>query len=311
MNTDTIVPYRPVSEERKLHLESLLRTGNVLLKEYHEQMKIKNKIKKHSRTLFLNLIYNNARPNQNLIIKGVEIPSVDLDKILKIKQVEEEVICAYANLINKLSQKWHKEKADVALSLEDLRAEAYQAAISAISHFTKDVRLSTFIHHCIQRHMSRIYRTSNGLSSLSDNSARLKSEYSNLSSEEGATFDSIVDKMKISEKEVATLCSVLAGVQNLSSLEKEEKTTLSIIDDYEEPEFENNILSKIKEIEFSDLEKAVLEGVLNSSSNKLGIGSLCKNLINPNTNKPYSRMAFSLAWKRVKQKVIDAYKNVA
>ena len=54
--------------------------------------------------------------------------------------------------------------------------------------------------------------------------------------------------------------------------------------------------------EFSELEKAVLEGFMNSSNN-LGISIVAKNLINPRTGKPYSRMACTYAWKRIKEKI--------
>lgn len=66
--------------------------------------------------------------------------------------------------------------------------------------------------------------------------------------------------------------------------------------------YDDEIIEKINKIEFSELEKFVLEGFLDSK-NKLGINSLAKKLINPKTNKSYSRAAVSLAWKRVKSKI--------
>jgi DNA-directed RNA polymerase specialized sigma subunit len=311
MNTDTIVPYVPVSEERKLQLEIILREGNVLLKKYHEEMKILLNIAKHNRTSFLNSIAKNYIPGEDLDFEGIIIPHEDAEKIVLVKKIEGEVICAYANLINKLAQRWKKQESDISLSVEDLKSEAYHAALAAIAHFTKEVRFSTFLHHCIQRHMSRLCRTSNGLSSFSDGAVKLKSEYARLSKEEGATFDSITQKMNISEKEIRILQICLSSIQNMTSLEKEDKSKIVIIDDCKEPEKENKILDIIKKIEFSELEKAVLDGVISSPNTKLGLGCVSKKLINPNTNKPYSRMAFSLAWKRIKKKINDAYKNVA
>lgn len=308
---DTIVPYVPVSEERKLELESILREGNLLLKKYHEEMKSALGIAKHNRTSFLNSICKSYVYGNDLIISRITIPHSDAEKIILVKKIEGELICAYANLINKIAQRWSKEDFDLSLSSEDLKSEAYQAALDAVAHFTEDVRFSTFLHHCIQRHMSRTTRGCSGLSNISDGTVKLKSQYSQLSSQEGATFESIIDKMKIEEKEIKHLQSALCTVQNMSSLDKEDKSTISVEDDYEEPEMENDILSVIENIEFTDLEKAVIEGVLNSPSTKLGIGSFSKQLINPETKKPYSRMAFSLAWKRIKKKISDAYGKVA
>lgn len=312
MNFENIVPYIPVSNDRKIELENILRVGNNLLKKYHEQVKSAREISRYSRTVFLNDIYSNYCAEKDMFISNVKIPSNDVEKIVLVKKVEEEVICAYANLINKLSRGWLREGLDITLSCEDLKSEAYQATLDAIAHFTEEVRFSTFLHHCIQRHMYRVCRSSNGLSNFSDGTIKLKYEYSTLSSEEGATFDSVVQKMKIEDKEVKILQTVLAGIQNMTTLDKEEKNQISIVDDNnEEPEVENNIMDVVENLEWSPLERAVLNGVLNSPNTKLGIGSISKNLINPETNKPYSRMAFSLAWKRIKKKISDAYGKAA
>lgn len=312
LNADSIVPYVPVSDERKLELESILRRGNLLLKHYHKKMKDMLGLSKHNRTTFLKTISQNYISNQDLHIGGIIIPADHAEKIALVKKLEGEVICAYANLINKLAQRWSKKDgADISLSSEDLKGEAYQASLDAVAHFTEEVRFSTFLHHCIQRQMSRICRLSNGLSNLSDGTAKLKSQYVALATEEGSTFDSIVQKMLIDEKEIEILRASLSTVQNMTSLAKEDRNQIQVIDNYEEPENENNILAVVENIELSDLERAVLNGVLNSPNTKLGIGSISKNLINPETNKPYSRMAFSLAWKRVKKKISDAYGKVA
>jgi hypothetical protein len=59
----------------------------------------------------------------------------------------------------------------------------------------------------------------------------------------------------------------------------------------------------------TDLEKAVLEGFMQSSS-KLGINSVAKNVVNPKTGKPFSRMAVTYSWRRVKEK-INNFRKVA
>lgn len=311
MNLDT-VPYVPLSAERKTELEHILRKGNCLLKAYHEQVKIARSVVKHNRTDFLNEIFEKHSTGKDLILDGVTIPADCVEQIVLVKKVESELICAYANLISKLARGWSRDASDVVLSFEDLQSEAYQAALDAVAHFTEDVKFSTFIHHCVQRHLYRVCKSSNGLSNFSEGTIKIKSQYSNLSSKEGATFDSVVREMKISDKEIKTLQSVLSGVKNMTSLDKEEKSHINIVDDNNhEPEKENNIMFVIESLELSDLEKAVLDGVLSSPNTKLGIGSISKKLINPETNKPYSRMAFSLAWKRIKNKVLDAYKKAS
>jgi DNA-directed RNA polymerase specialized sigma subunit len=307
----TSVSHLSISEERKAELEATLREGNVLLKHYHEKMKESLGLSKHNRTPFLNEIAKNYCQGKDVVVFGITIPADDAKKIYLVKKTEGEIICAHSNLINKIANKWFSINNDIALSLEDLKSEAYDAALDAVSHFIKEVKFSTFLHHCVRRRLSRVCRKTNGLSDLSTETAKLKTEYSVLATEEGATFDNIVEKMRISGKEIHTLQSVLTRVQNMTSLDKEDKDRMVIVDDSVEPEPENNILELVKTIDFSPLEKAVLEGVLNSPNTKLGIGSATKDLINPETNKPYSRMAFSLAWKRIKKKIADAYGKAA
>ena len=62
---------------------------------------------------------------------------------------------------------------------------------------------------------------------------------------------------------------------------------------------------KINLENFSELEKAVYEGILDGKNKKINL--YAKNLINPKTNKPYTRSAISSAWKRVRGKI----KNMA
>ena len=68
-------------------------------------------------------------------------------------------------------------------------------------------------------------------------------------------------------------------------------------------------LDSLDSIEMSQLEKAVLDGFLQSSKG-MGLNSISKNIINPKTGKPFTRMAASLAWKRVKEKIKN-YKKAA
>jgi hypothetical protein len=65
----------------------------------------------------------------------------------------------------------------------------------------------------------------------------------------------------------------------------------------------NDVISKL---DLSELERAVLNGFLQSKHNSktsLGLGTFAKNLINPSTGKPYSRAGLSLAWNRIKDKI--------
>ena len=301
------IPYRPLTSERKTHLENTLRESNALLKSYHE--KVNEEI---SRVDFFKKIYS-ERILDCVTVNGVNIPKDDLNKILEIKNIEWEILCGFSKLIAKLSNKWSNRDIDLSLSFDDLFSEAVKASLFAMIHFTEsNISFCTFLHHCVNRQLSKICNKTNGLSHLSAGAVELKKKYLKLCAEEGSNFDSVVKKLNLNEKDVRILRHILSKVKNQSVLEENENELEQLaVDNSEEVHSDSNILQLVKEIEFSDLEKSVLDGFMNSSSGKLGLNSISRNLINPRTNKPYSRMAFTLAWKRIKEKISKAYGKVA
>lgn len=313
---DMFVPYHPISENRKIQIEDILRKGNVVLALYHDKMKKRNNIARHDRTKFLNAIVDQAKNSTEVVVHGIEISQEDVRKIIEIKNLEWEILCGFSRLIAKIALKKSKQEFDLSLSLDDLIGEAYHATLHAISHYTKaDTRFITFLHHCVRRHLNRICNKTNGLSDLSAGAVKLKSEFTKLSCEEGSTFDSVVSKMNLSEKEISLLPSLLCKVQNMTSLEKNEsevvvvdKITAEFAQKDESPQ---NVMRIVDDLELTELERAVLEGFVKSSSSKLGLNLVSKTLINPKTNKPYSRMAFTFAWRRIKEKIAKVYGKVA
>lgn len=312
---DYVVPHVSMSDARKREIEQILRNGNLVLALHHDRMKKQNNLSRHNRTSFFNDIIKEANEPKDLKIEGVLIPKEDVAKILEVKKVEWEILCAYSKLINKIVKRKAISEFDSSLSEEDLTSEAHHATLHAISHYTNsEIKFITFLHHCVSRHLSRVCNKTSGLSHLSTNAVKLKIEYNKLSCEEGATFDKIVERMNISEKEISVLPSILCKVQNMTSLEKEEHefTVVDESNNNAEPiERDQSILRIVNDLELTDLEKAVLEGFIGSSSGKLGLNSISKNLINPKTQKPYSRMAFTFAWRRIKEKITKVYGEVA
>lgn len=306
------VPYHPISENRKREIESILSEGNELLAFHHDRMKKTNGLSRHDRTQFLNSISKLAT-KEDLEINGITIPEKDVSKILAVKNLEWEILCAFSNLITKLVLKKSRSEFDCSLSIDDLMSEAYQAVLYAISHYTQgETKLITFLHHCLTRHLTRVCNKTTGLSNLSSGAVKLKAKYNKLSCKEGATFDSIVAEMGISQKEISMLPSLLCKVQNMTSLEKDE-FEIQVVDESAPPrqEQDKSIMRIVSDLGLTDLERAVLEGFVNSSSSKMGLNSVSKNLINPKTNKPYSRMAFTFAWRRIKEKIVQVYGRVA
>lgn len=292
MRCNLPVSYLPVSEDRKTEMENVIREANLLVRHYAGK--------------------SDADCVREGILSGtINIPPQEAEKIRKAREMEWEVLCAFANLIAKIANKWASKTRDPSLSVEDLTNEAIAKAVKAIRHFTQDnIRLSTFLHVCVNRRLSELCMKSGSIARIPRSLASMKFQYMALASEEGATFDSVVQKMGLSEKRVADLLFVLKGV----ACEAENDCQMRIVDESrgKEEDFVERpgIMSVIGSLDLSDLERAVLEGFLRSEG-KMGISKFSKKMINPNTKKPYSRMAFSLAWTRVKNKIARAYSDVA
>lgn len=306
------VPFVELSDEDKIKIELELCGCNSVLAKHHDSYKSNNGLVRHKKSDFFKLVMDRYRPGQGVQLNGMSIPADDVVKIARIKEMQWEMICAFSRLIKKLAGRWARKTTDRCLGLEDLESEAMEAAVHASLYFNGEKRFSTFLHHCVSRRLSKVCNRTTGLSGLSRKAVRLKQEYNRLKNEEGATFDSVVHKMGLNEKEVRQLRSSLCILNTESDVVDEGEFVVidnsAGISDYIG---DSSITELASKLDLTDLEKAVLEGFMNSSTSRLGIGSLSKGLINPKTNKPYSRMSFTFAWKRIKKKIADAYGRAA
>jgi DNA-directed RNA polymerase specialized sigma24 family protein len=285
------VPYMPASEDRKTELEDAIRQANLIVQDQAKKTGM------------------DRDSVRGLIVSGdIDLNPEDADKVRAAKDFEWEILCAFSNLVVKIANRWASKTHDLSLSSEDLANEAFAAAVKAVRGFTQDgIKISTFLHVCVTRRLSELCVKSGPVSRIPRSVAKMKMQYMALASEEGATFDSIVQKMSLSEKRVGELIFALKGVVG----EANEDGGMRVVDEStsmpENPASEKTtIMSVLGNLDLSELEKAVLEGFL-LSEGKMGLSEVSKKLINPNTKKPYSRMAFSFAWARVKEKIAKAY----
>jgi DNA-directed RNA polymerase specialized sigma24 family protein len=289
------IPYVPVSEERKAELEKSLRHANLLVQE-------------HARKSGVDCDFF----REQVLSNSVEVSPQDAETIRVAKEMEWEILCAFSNLIAKVVNRWAAKTCDSSLSHEDLANEALARAVKAVRGFTQDgIKFCTFLHICVNRRLSELCVKSGTVSRIPRSVARMKMQYMTLANEEGSTFDSVVQKMGLSQKRVAELIFALKGVSGDLDYDRD----MRIVDESDELREDLDgdkpgIMSVLGSLELSELEKAVLEGFLRSEG-KMGLSEVSKKLINPNTKKPYSRMAFSLAWARVKEKIVKAYSEAA
>lgn len=247
--------------------------------------------------------------NQDFEFNRVTIPCSDIDKILISKSLEEFVILKYNNMANSFSFKYKSS----VYSQEDLYSESILVIINCIYNYTKtDVTLTTYIYNSIKNKIQNIIRKTNPLSNYSMGCVKLYENYERFVNQQKnlnkpCDFDTIVNLMELSSKEIKTLTSMI--VCNTAEFSSELEVSCKV----NKVEYEEEDFNLVRDCEFSDLselEKAVLEGYLNNTSKSLGINSVAKNLINPRTKKPYSRMAITYAWRRIKDK-IKKYSKVA
>ena len=299
-----------MTEDRKKELQTKISSSNKILNSYFSQIvnkkgsngfvtKLNNK--KLSRQAFLNEVVDEHKktPSDDLFLYGMKIVNSDVRSIVFIKESEWEIVSsihkAFFKIINK---KLRSKRADITLSFEDLENEALFCAVRSVcSYEDSSICFSTYICTCVERHLDSLLNRTNCMSKMSRKAVCLKAQYAQLSKLENYNFESTISRMNISNKDIGLLKSALS-CSSVSYLDKDnfDKMSSENYDNFEE------VSKCIHNVELSELEKAVLQGFMESKSS-LGINSKAKNIINPKTGKPYSRMAVSYAWRRVKEKI--------
>jgi hypothetical protein len=206
-------------------------------------------------------------------------------------------------------------------SREDLENECFIASSRALVSYTNnEICFTTYFYTCISRHIQRLISSKK----TTAGSLKLKKTYLEIKNNlgENSTFDEIVERMKLSENKKRKLIKELYSDSEISlSGDMFSKYYLDVDgnksffssgtrngDSFIVRSIENDEISygdmkiSFENIKLTKLEKEIINGV-KKSSKKLGINHFAKNVINPRTGKPYSRMAISLAWKRIKTKM--------
>jgi len=339
-----MIKHIEISKDRTLFIQNKLSESNKILEGYYSKISGCDKTglrlvgnKKFNKMAFINRIVedNKKFPNSSLNIANVKIEKEDVEKIVFAKSLEAEIISSFSRMFFKIANKWSKINNDVCLSVDDLESEATQAALVAMYGYTDtDYAISTYLYRCVSNKIRNICNGTSQLSTLGSNAISIRRRYEEAKNkfDKNKTFDEIVEFLKFNEKEIELLNSTMSKVLNHSDLTGEndakslDYTTVgksfSGLDgtiEYSCVSSGNNFSIRSVECsndeislnleDFTELEKIVLEGFM-TSSNNLGIGSLAKKLVNPKTGKPYSRMAITYAWRRVKDK-IKKYSKVA
>lgn len=329
-----VIPHNKLSKSDVFEISQELSAANLILKKYHQKMTIRKGRKGYrdsegnSFTVIdlLNLIYKNKKEDR-VEVKGILIDVEDVEKLCDIKEKEYLLLSNYSHMFYTLSKKHFLSTS--LYDMEDLQNECITASLKAMygyfesdKHSNQRASLFTFLYRSVNNHLIKLSRTM--LSSLDRKAVKIKCRFIDLKNENpNLTFDDLVSKLNLSPKELKILTCALSstvyresdynredgdnflGIANQVAVEEERKE--------EELDVEPFVMKNMEEIicTLSELEKQVLRGYLNekfpsSKKSNRGIGKFAKDLINPKTNKPYSRMAISYAWKRVQEKIKKA-----
>lgn len=315
-----------INREKLKEIQKTVADSNILLDFYYSKITIlrgrqghrtKQGNKNLTRAKYLAEIYSSYKncADSDVCLHGLVLPNHDVKKIIKTKELEFDIIQSLSGLIYQIVSKKGKIAKDLMLSEEDLESECYKSVISALcSYKNPENCFSTYLHHCISKHINNLCNKTNHMSKLSRDAVDLKRRYNQTKNSllHNGNFEEVVSLMNISEKETKLLRSSLfcntVHFSEQESIENIEIKISSVKNNIDEESYDLADMTKIRS-EFTDLENAVLDGFI-SSSGRMGISSISKNIINPKTGKPYTRMAASLAWKKIKNK-IKMYKGAA
>lgn len=293
---DFPLPIKTVSESRKKDMEETLRRSNRMLKMHHEAARKAGFIG-NRRCFFVDLC------------KGInhEVSKEDLEEILKSKALEQDFLAVYSRMLYKISGKWFA-RLDKLLSKEDICSAAVEGFLKAFCCFTdENIRFSSYLTYCVERHISKFATSFQNQFRVPLKTFRLKAKVLRHMSEGGLTFDSALEKMNLAKKTKSSLIHSmfeLVSLESASEIAEKEKEVAS-----ERPPTPEEVAANFQG-EFSGLDELVFRELVHTSGN-MNLSEVSRRTINPRTGKPYTKMAMSLAWKRVRSRICEKYGKVA
>jgi DNA-directed RNA polymerase specialized sigma24 family protein len=242
-------------------------------------------------------------PGVDLKVSGAHIPASDAEKMIRLKEVECELLAGFSKMIQKLV--W-RASIEFGVEADDLFGEAFAAFLDAAVHYDGRSRFSTLLYICVRRHLLRACSNRDGRRIPAD-IRRLTMRVVDRMNRDRVTFDEAVDSEGVSSKKLERVVASMTRVCTASELDIRESEMASCSDRVSV----SGVKKAIDSVKLTRLERAVLEGFMGCEAGKMGLSSSCADLVNPSTGRPYSRAALSAAWKQARKKLCFALKDVA
>lgn len=295
MKSFQIVDPCPLPPGRLREIESGLAVATGVLAVHHGASGVKDRLSFFSRAM------RAYRPGMGAVVCGVEVSAEDMGRIAWIKGVEPELLSGFSRMVQKVVL---RVAARYGRDPCELQSDAYESFCRAVVNYSGGAAFSTYLWWCVQRGVSRACDDGGELK-VPRNVRRMAARVADSMREGGLTFDEAVEGLSPSGRSrvVASMARV-CGAEDLGIRESEMAATR----DRESSAWVALALSRAN---LRPLEMAVVRGFMDSPAGTLGLSEGCREMVNPDTGRPYSRAALSAAWKQAKRKIARAIEEAA
>lgn len=325
------VEYVPLSTEQKRFCKQSLLRCNMLLKKWEgfyperERHVFRRQIMA-GETNPSNKIPEDKLPELQSDLLTIRSPRKVRHDVLSGRTVEEAVLSGFAALCRKHARMWSREGDPNGITFQDYLQEAYAIILGSMYAFTRDdIDLSTFFWWVLHNRLINVTNQQRFLRLKNDDlKLVVKYEKTRSTANKSVTFEEIVKLMELDEETAAHLGTLLTRIytENQISLNGNNEDSggdddLGGSGDYTacraglRHDNETRVVDAkmtvhvaIENAGLTDFEKLVVRAFLEDDS--LGWQTrLAESLVNPNTNKPYSRMWITMA----KDKAMEKLRN--
>jgi DNA-directed RNA polymerase specialized sigma subunit len=316
---DFRIPHSDLSPEEKRECMEVMRTGNDLMKAWAEDFYGRKNLTTRLRRGLFKWKANPADP-EAISPEQAGIPDSVMDVILKVKSIESKVMFGYVRMVVGLSRRFLWATKFSYLDMDDLILEGLIALRDAIYSFSNEkAEFSTYAHWAVKRRLRRkIYKASD-LGQLGETALRLLEGYykhqrilqKQLGYEPNRT--TVMAAMNLTWEQEDHLEAMFRRVVRSSDMQvgfEDSNPYENLGEDNDGPDLD--MLSFEHAVEASDMERELIQAALRGEERFRS--KIAQKHINPETNKPYSRMsatnmlrrAYYLVQKELKQDMVAA-----
>lgn len=292
-----LVPPVLIPDERMREIESELAAAGRLTLRYHSSCSGK------SRPNFFAEFARQYKDGEDASVFGVFVPAADAKSMFRAKELEQELLAGFSRMIDLIvrvvSSRFNKDS-------EELAGEAFWGFFQALVHYNGESKFSTFLQICLQRHLSRFCSDETAIK-IPQEVRRTTMRLVDKMARDGLSFDEVVESEGLTQEKTRGVVAAMTRVRSATDLDIRESEMASS----EDRPVPRGVMKIVEEVKLTRLERAVLQGFLDAPTGELGLSKGCAEMLNPETGRPYSRTAISLAWKQARKKISVALKDVA